>query len=695
MTRNNSATLLNVMGFITGAMLYSMLLVMILRRSDPAKTSVANSGSRLSSRSQDFLPFITAILGIVWNLGALAIYGLQDLQVLKPVAILSAMAFSALGFLPAVVVHSVLAGLTETSKKKGARWMIIAAHSVSTTAAALHFYSAIMLHRAPSSDALLLLTFSFAVLIFILIYMTVSRTGWSQAYWIAALSLFAVSALHLSHHEGDQYSWPVELIGHHASLPLAFAILYQDFRFALADIFLKRALTLVVMVALAFGLYISVISPLFSTNDNTDASDPLRVGILLAIWIATALIYPTIRKAVAQFVDKIILRRVDYDSLRADVSHLASTYESPDLILDAVCKVLTPALNARGVHWVKENGSSELIDRLDVEQLDFSDRHSVDQLNRSSEPKGLVANNHLVLPGPRNMSAVVAIPTAEAPNYRLVIEYLSGGRRLLSDDMAMLESVAIIIARHIDALRITHERCEQNLREQEISKLATEAELKALRAQINPHFLFNALTTIGYLIQTAPDRALDTLMRLTGLLRSVLRSVGEFSTLGEEIQLIESYLEIERARFEDRLRITIDVPQDLRSISIPALLIQPLVENAIKHGIAPCKFGGEVLITACKDANSSENFHKTGLLCITVRDTGAGVSEIELSHGRKRGVGISNIEHRLKCYYDSDASMTIESERGTGTTVKLWLPMFSKFTDDKLASAPTFERKRA
>ena len=84
--------------------------------------------------------------------------------------------------------------------------------------------------------------------------------------------------------------------------------------------------------------------------------------------------------------------------------------------------------------------------------------------------------------------------------------------------------------------------------------LATEAELRALRAQINPHFLFNALTTIGYLIQNAPPRALDTLMRLTTLLRSVLRSDGEFTTLGRERELIECYLEIEHERFEERLR---------------------------------------------------------------------------------------------------------------------------------------------
>ena len=164
--------------------------------------------------------------------------------------------------------------------------------------------------------------------------------------------------------------------------------------------------------------------------------------------------------------------------------------------------------------------------------------------------------------------------------------------------MATLEAIAVVVARRIDAIRITHERYERELREQEIGKLATEAELRALRAQINPHFLFNALTTIGYLIQTAPPRALETLMRLTSLLRGVLRSEGEFTTLGRELEIVEAYLDIEHARFEQRLRVRIDVPPGLRDIRVPPLLLQPLVENAVKHGIAPQRDGGEVSVSA-------------------------------------------------------------------------------------------------
>ncbi len=260
-----------------------------------------------------------------------------------------------------------------------------------------------------------------------------------------------------------------------------------------------------------------------------------------------------------------------------------------------------------------------------------------------------------------------------------MIGELSGGRRLLSDDLALLESVALMLARRIDAVRVTHERCERNLREQEISKLATEAELRALRAQLNPHFLFNALTTISYLIQTAPERALETLMRLTGLLRAVLRvPTGGFVSLGEEIDLIESYLAIEHARFEERLRVVIDVPPDLRGRLIPPLVVQPLVENAIKHGIAPSRTGGGVIVSA-RLAASSEGQDKAPALMITIKDTGVGVNDIALAQGRKRGVGLANVERRLECFYGTAAALRFQSQPGQGAVAELRLPLGESF----------------
>ena len=300
-------------------------------------------------------------------------------------------------------------------------------------------------------------------------------------------------------------------------------------------------------------------------------------------------------------------------------------------MLDAVCRRLSEVLTAGRADW------SEVP-------------------HTNGDPAMELVN---ILPG----RADVMVPTAESPAYSISLGEFHGGRRLLSDETAMLEAVALAAARRIDALRVLHERYEREYREQEISKLATEAQLTALRAQINPHFLFNALTTIGYLIQAAPDKAFQTLLHLTKLLRGVLSNTAEFSTLGDEIRLIESYLDIERARFEERLKVNIDVPKDLERLHIPSLIIQPLVENAIKHAVSENRAGGTVGIKA-----SLKNVGGGQVLSIAVSDTGSGKNEPEEREG---GTGLENIRGRLRSHYGEEAGLTIDIDPAGGTTAEI------------------------
>ncbi|HMB80629.1 MAG TPA: histidine kinase, partial [Vicinamibacterales bacterium] len=510
----------------------------------------------------------------------------------------------------------------------------VAAYAVSAIAAALHVYAVWAGAPLPSPVGMRLLTYGFIALVIPLAAVTRRQPGSRRALWAAALSIFAVSALHLSQlHRGDD-SWPVELLGHHASLPLAFAILYQDFPFALADIFLKRALTLVALIGAAL-LGVSAIGVIHSPE--LPLRDPRDVGILVTLWVATALLYPKLRDLIGWFVDTVLLDRPDYTTLRANIGRGVQQHQDIGTLLDEVCAQLSPALSARTVRWREQ--PAPLTSPADT-----------------TSPAGA-------------MTAAVDVPVAEPPHYVLEVSGLVGGRRLLSDDHAALDAIASLAGRRIDAIRLTHERFARELREQEIGKLASEAELRALRAQINPHFLFNALTTIGYLIQTAPPRALQTLMRLTALLRSVLRSEGEFTTLGRELDLIESYLDIEHARFEQRLRVRIDVAGALRSLRVPPLVLQPVVENAVKHGIAPLLRGGEVTVTARLESAGNQR-----TLVLLVHDTGVGVGPLELRAGREAGVGLSNVERRLACQYGDAASLSIESGPGAGTTVQIRMP---------------------
>jgi two-component system LytT family sensor kinase len=688
----NVASLINLLGYTVGIALYTMLLFMVLKHPTQSTTTDELSHTTFhTSWLSSGLLLVTAVLGLLWNIGALAIYGLKGVGYVKTYPLVSAISFTALGFLPAVVVHSVLRG-RKTRNQQLSKLLAIAAYFLSGIAGAFQFYEAIGLGISPSLWALRLLTFGYVALLAVLFISTHRHEGWKKAIWASALAVFAVSALHLSHHSGGTTdTWYIELTGHHASLPLVLAILYEDYRFAFADIFLKRALALFMLVALAFALYIGVASPLLMARNAGSQFDPRSVAILLGLWVVTALLYPWLSRGVGLFVDGVVLQRMDYGRLRGDVAQILINHQTTGEILDHVCKLLEPAVSARQLRWT-EIGSEEhataggLIEGIDVNNALLERKHS------QADVDVLEGGYVTLLEGSGSKGAFVFVPTAEPPYYRLEIGILGGGRRLLSDDIAMLEAVAVMTARRIDAMRVTHERCEQDLREQEINKLATEAQLRALRAQVNPHFLFNALTTIGYLVQTAPDRALETLMKLTSLLRSVLRTDSEFVTLEQELQLIASYLDIERARFEERLRVSIDIPEALLSLRVPSLLVQPLVENAVKHGITPSRFGGEVRIRARLESASANR--DADLLVITVCDSGIGASQIDWARGRRRGVGLKNLEERLRWYGGESASLLIDSTLGEGTVVELRLPLSEQVTEALVGSLQTIREKR-
>jgi len=621
---DSSSALVHLLGFLAGIVLYAMLGVMTVRAG-------RNGGAQ--SRAHDRIPLATSGLGLLWNAGALVIYGTRDLGG-APNALFEAAAFAALGYLPAVVVHSSL----QARERRSARLLIAAAYALSTAGALVQVAAAFSHEEIPSPLALRMLTVGYVVVIALLALLARDgpRAGWTLS--AVALAAFAVMALHLQRHTAGTESVPLELVGHHASLPLALVILYQDYRFALVDIFLKRVLTLLAIVLIAGLLYALVALPIVLPHLSDGSSTSWAVMVLIALWVLTALAYPPLRRAIHKFVDRIVLRRADYDIVRADIaSAIAGRSSAPD-VLDAMCARIAPAMSARVVAW------SEL----------------------AQSPAAGVAMARVVAAN-RGAEASVYVPTADAPAYQLTVSDLSGGRRLLSDDLAFLETLGLLAARRIDAVRVDDERYRRDLREREVVQLAAEAELSALRAQLNPHFLFNTLTTIGQLIQEAPPRALETLYRLTGLLRAVLkRSDGTFVTLAEEMEIVRTYLAIEGARFEERLSVRIEIDDALASLPVPPLVLQPLVENAVKHGISPLREGGRVVVRADVEGE---------MLLLSVTDSGAFVPSRELARRRGTGIGLSNLERRLERYYGANASIEMRSsaERGTEVCVRIRL----------------------
>jgi two-component system LytT family sensor kinase len=212
------------------------------------------------------------------------------------------------------------------------------------------------------------------------------------------------------------------------------------------------------------------------------------------------------------------------------------------------------------------------------------------------------------------------------------------------------------------------ENIERARREAELVKQLLEAELRALRAQINPHFLFNSLNSVATLIAADPRAAEEMIIRLAKSFRHVLIYHDRpFSSLNEEISFLENYLEIEKVRFGERLKVHFDVQEAVSQFPVPTLILQPLVENSIKHGLASKVGENRLTIRACKHC---------GYVELTVEDNGVGASAPRpLSERNSTGLGHRNVEERLQTVYHGNACFFFESEPRIGTRAQILIPI--------------------
>jgi two-component system LytT family sensor kinase len=207
-------------------------------------------------------------------------------------------------------------------------------------------------------------------------------------------------------------------------------------------------------------------------------------------------------------------------------------------------------------------------------------------------------------------------------------------------------------------------RIQMNLEQHQ--QLLLKARMDALSAQINPHFLFNTLNTVSSLIRYDPDTARGVVLKLSNILRRLLRKHETFVPLREELDFLDDYLDIEVARFgRDNLRISKQVDTHTLEAFVPSMILQPIVENAIKHGLAEKLEGGEISIrTSSLEAR----------LVIEVEDNGAGIPEDRMSQVYVDGIGMSNVHERLRVLYGDDFRMNISSREGAGTLVRIEVP---------------------
>jgi two-component system, LytTR family, sensor kinase len=233
-----------------------------------------------------------------------------------------------------------------------------------------------------------------------------------------------------------------------------------------------------------------------------------------------------------------------------------------------------------------------------------------------------------------------------------------------NSSLLILEVFASVICVGVAIKIWNNTRTEMNLEQNQ--QMLLKARMDALTSQINPHFLFNTLNTVSSLIRIDQDQARGVVLRLSKILRRLLRKHEMFVPLREELDFIDDYLSIEMIRFgNDKLQFFKDTDEAALDAVVPSMLLQPMVENAIKHGIAPRLEGGQIYVRA----------HVAGgRLAIEIEDNGIGIPPERLTEVYGGGIGISNVNERLRLLYGDQFKMDIRSQEGKGTIIHIEIP---------------------
>jgi two-component system, LytTR family, sensor kinase len=204
-------------------------------------------------------------------------------------------------------------------------------------------------------------------------------------------------------------------------------------------------------------------------------------------------------------------------------------------------------------------------------------------------------------------------------------------------------------------------------RQLELQRLSlNEARLEALSRQINPHFLFNTLNSVAALIRQEPEQARQVVYKLSKILRRLLRQQENLTPLRDELSFIDDYLAIEMVRFGDKLRFIKEIDPETRDMLVPSMLLQPIIENSIRHGLSSKVDGGVIHV------RSSVN---EGRLRVQIEDNGVGIPEGKLARLFEQGIGVSNVNERLKVLFGDDYKMWIDSRLGEGTITGIEMPL--------------------
>ncbi len=584
--------LLNVLGHFAGITAFGAFLFLLLR----------------GSRAAVSVPAIAAGLALCWNLGSLIVLlaepGSRVQEIVGPLS------FAVLSLLPCALLHLALGSEF--------RWLTWVGFTVGGWASLIHVANALGLGIASADAGLSTINYGFSVLAVVAAVLLVRgdfrrRLAGMRTLAAMALVLLGASFAHFGRVHGPD-AWLHELAFHHASIPLALFVLLLDYRFLLLDVFVRLAgagLLAAAFAAAVLGLVdaFGLLRPAGGTS--------LGLAAFLATSSVVILAYPTVLAWLGRRAQDAVFRRQDVRVAARRLRGLSATGEQELLVLASA-----------------EIAAFVLVDRWEL--LDRGSAPSPARVEIAPAPwfDGLAGTNR------GWATAAVPIPDATGTSRILLLGERQGAQRFLSGDIADLERLAAEVGTRVEGMR----RDEQE-------RLLRDAEIAALRAQINPHFLFNALNTLNAIIPQAATDARMTLLNLADIFRYSLDTKQQFVSLEQEMRIVDAYLQIERLRLDDRLTTRIEMDHDdVRHTKVPALSIQPLVENAVKHGVSSRLRGGEVRVSARREE---------GALRIEVRDNGGGFDPSALS---VQGHGLRSVERRLQLCYGGAVKFWVKTD---------------------------------
>ncbi len=486
------------------------------------------------------------------------------------------------------------------------RPLVQAGYALSTLATVLHIAELFRQSASYHRWGLTSISIGFGILTLIaavLVYRGEhDRATTSRLVGTMSLFLLAVSFVHLGSGHARQI-WSHELAFHHAAIPLALLVLLQDYRFILLDAFFRFLANVFLAAVFVFGVVEA-----WQLGILPAADTPFHSALLLAGACLLLVLFALARGGVQRALTRLIFRRPNEEVLLHDLKTPIRNEE--EYIAGAVARL------------GQFMGAPASVTAGTVEGQD------------------------------QGAEAVVPLRTGSGGSLSVLLGRRTGGRRYLSEDLQALGRAAAVIGEQLEQYR-----------DLETRRLVAQAELRALQSQIHPHFLFNALNALYGIIPREARGARETVLNLADIFRYFLETKKTLVPLEEEMHIVRAYLDVERLRLGDKLQLEIDVTPEAGSVPIPILSIQPLVENAVKHGIAPQAGGGLIRIQAGLDPG--------GALVISVRDSGPGFST-----SNRGGVGLENVERRLDLCYGGDARLTIESS-ASGTEVSVRIPAAS------------------